>query len=220
MKQAEPNCILCGSSDTGFLLRDDTRRNNTRDYYSCSYCALIFVSPGHRLGADEEFQRYELHENDPDDPRYRKFLRGMYGAMLQRIGPESHGLDFGSGPGPALGIMFREAGHSVRLYDVFYANDPSVFDQKYDFITTTETVEHLFEPLKELDRLYSCLRRDGWLGIMTQLVDYTESFRNWHYKNDDTHVAFFSKRTFEWLREYWGAELKFWRDDIMLFRKK
>ena len=34
----------------------------------CGNCKLIFVPPKQRLDADEELSRYEMHENDPDDP--------------------------------------------------------------------------------------------------------------------------------------------------------
>ena len=33
--------------------------------------------------------------------------------LLARLGPASHGLDYGCGPGPALATMLREEGHGV-----------------------------------------------------------------------------------------------------------
>ena len=210
-------CVLCGNKEAEWILKDDTRMNYVRDYYLCPECHLIFVDPEQRLDAEEELSRYEMHENDPDDPRYRKFLSRMFDPMIERIEPNSYGLDFGSGPGPTLSLMFEEAGHTVRIYDPFYADDPSVFDDRYDFITTTETAEHLFDPLMELDRLWNCLKPGGYLGIMTKRHRGREHFTEWHYKNDDTHVVFFHEDTFRWLGRRWNSEPEFIRSDVVIF---
>ncbi len=194
--------------------------DNTCDYYLCSNCHLIFVPPEQRLSADEERSRYEQHENDPDDPRYRKFLSRIFKPLVKKLPDNSFGLDFGSGPGPTLHLMFEEAGHTMRIYDPFYANEPSVFDETYDFITTTETAEHLYDPLKELDRLWSCLKPGGFLGIMTRRWTTIEAFKNWHYKNDDTHVIFFHVDTFRWLAKRWEAELEIYKRDVVIFGPK
>ncbi len=213
-------CVLCGSPETSRFFRDDTRMDNLRDYYHCQNCKLIFVPPNQRLSADEEVSRYDMHENDPEDPNYRKFLSRMFDPMVERISPESYGLDFGSGPGPALSVMLEEKGHNVEIYDPFYAPDKSVFDKEYDFITTTETAEHLYDPLKELDRLWSCLKAGGFLGIMTKRHKGKVFFKDWHYRNDDTHVVFYHDETFEWLGNRWSSKPEFLRSDVVIFWKK
>lgn len=216
MKNLE--CVLCGSKRTEWIHKDDTRMEFMRDYYLCNECRLIFVPPDQRLTADEEKSRYDMHENDPHDPRYRKFLSRMFDPLVEMLPENSFGLDFGSGPGPTLHLMFEEAGHAMRIHDPFYADDPSVFDQKYDFITTTETAEHLYNPLMELDRLWSRLKPGGFLGVMTRRWTTVEEFKNWHYKNDDTHVIFFHEDTFRWLQKRWKAELSIYERDVVIFR--
>lgn len=215
MKNLE--CVLCGSESTNWILKDDTRMDYVRDYYICDECYLIFVDPGQRLNPEEELSRYEMHENNPEDPSYRKFLSRMFKPMAERIEPNSYGLDFGSGPGPTLSLMFEEEGHTVQIYDPFYADDPTVFDDQYDFITTTETAEHLYNPLEELDRLWNCLKPGGYLGIMTKRHRGQDHFKNWHYKNDDTHVVFFHEKTFRWLQKRWSAGLDVISNDVVIF---
>jgi 2-polyprenyl-3-methyl-5-hydroxy-6-metoxy-1,4-benzoquinol methylase len=90
----------------------------------------------------------------------------------------------------------------------------------YDFITASEVVEHLHHPRFELERLWSALRPRGILGIMTKRVRDQHAFANWHYKNDPTHVIFFSEATFVWLSRYWSAELQVVGPDVVLFRKQ
>ena len=70
--------------------------------------ALLFVQSADYLSAREEQAEYDLHENSPDDPRYRNFLSQLFEPVLAMISPGSYGLDFGSGPGPTLSCMFEE----------------------------------------------------------------------------------------------------------------
>ena len=128
-------------------------------------------------------------------------------------------MDFGSGPGPTLSLMFEELGYPMNIYDHFFADDGNALKQKYDFITATETVEHLHHPKTELDRLWRILKPGGILGIMTKLVIDRGAFSNWHYKNDSTHVCFFSQLTFTWLANLWQAKLEFYDNDVILFEK-
>jgi hypothetical protein len=57
------------------------------------------------------------------------------------------------------------------------------------------------------------------MGIMTKMVRGPEAFANWHYKNDPTHVSFFSQQTFMWLAESWQAKAEFFGDDVIVFQK-
>lgn len=107
----------------------------------------------------------------------------------------------------------------MKNYDIFYANDSQVLNHEYDFITASEVVEHLHQPKEELDRLWSYLKPGGILGIMTKRVIDQEAFSRWHYKNDPTHVCFFSVETFHWLADYWGTGASFPASDVVLFTK-
>ena len=180
-------------------------RDKVRDYLNCRTCSLVFVPPARHLSAADEKAYYDLHDNRPDDPGYRRFLGRLFTPLNQRLAPNSRGLDFGCGPGPALSKMFEEAGHSVALYDPYYAPDRSVLSAGYDFITLSEVVEHLAEPGKELDGLWAGLAMGGWLGIMTKRVRGQRAFGTWHYITDPTHISYFSDATFQWLTGRWTS---------------
>lgn len=211
-------CPLCGAGDAPSFHRD--RR---RQYLRCADCALIFVPPRHFLSPRAEKAEYDLHRNSPEDAGYRRFLGRLFQPLSERLAPRSRGLDFGSGPGPTLSVMLEEAGHDVALYDPFYAPNLHLLrvgaGRPYDFITASEVLEHLQRPRFELDRLWACLRPGGWLGVMTKLALGPEEFAQWHYKNDSTHVVFFSAATFRWLADRWSADLTFIGQDVMLLRK-
>ena len=192
---------------------------NGRFYFRCPVCALVFVPPQQFLAAEAEKAVYDLHQNAADDPGYRRFLGRLFVPVSQQLAAGSTGLDFGSGPGPTLALMFTEAGHTMHLYDPFYAPDPTPLQQQYDFITASEVVEHLHHPRQELERLWACLRPAGLLGIMTKRVLDQAAFSRWHYKSDPTHVCFFALETFTWLAAHWGAALRVWGDDVVILRK-
>lgn len=192
----------------------DTRR----DFYRCERCHLVFVPPQQRLTAEAEKAEYDLHENGVYDSGYRRFLSRLFVPLTERQPPPARGLDFGCGPGPALASMFREAGYEMALYDIFYANNADVLAMEYDFVTCTEVVEHLFDPGEVLEMLLARLKPGGWLGVMTKLVRDREAFSRWHYKNDMTHVCFFSRDTFLWLAEAYGCKLLFIGDDVILLK--
>ncbi|MFV8819452.1 class I SAM-dependent methyltransferase [Haliea sp. E17] len=211
---ADLHCPLCAASGAGVFHRD--RR---REYLRCSHCALVFVPPAYHLSAAAEKAEYDLHRNAVDDPGYRRFLGRLAEPLMQRVPAPARGMDFGCGPGPALAAMLAEAGYQLMLYDPFYHPDPAALRQHYRFITATEVVEHLQRPGAELQRLWGLLEPGGLLGIMTKLVRDQAAFANWHYKNDATHVCFFSEQTWQWWARQHGAGLERIGADVILLRK-
>lgn len=212
--RSKEKCPLCASFNI-----DEFYSDENREYLQCNNCFLIFVPVKYFLSKQAEKQRYDNHQNSPTDQNYRNFLNRIFLLIQERLLAKSCGLDFGSGPGPTLSVMFEEAGHKVAIYDYFYAQDVSVFQKEYDFITATEVLEHLHYPQDELDRLWACLKPGGKLGIMTKLVLNQDDFHAWYYKNELTHICFFSKSTFLWLARRWQAEIDFIDNDVIIFYK-
>ena len=207
-------CPLCGSIKTSLFFTD-----KRRSYHQCHECKLVFVPENQRLTRIDEKAEYDKHENDSADQGYRKFLSRLSKPVNDYISEKSYGLDFGCGPGPTLSIMLREYGHTVDEYDIFYNDNQYVFNNKYDFITTSEVVEHLFNPKDVFAQLHDILKPSGILGIMTKRVLNVEGFANWHYKNDMTHVCFFSVKTFEWIANEYNCKLNIISNDVVILQK-
>lgn len=205
------NCPLCHSDNHQPFYSEETRF-----YHRCQQCFLIFVDQTFWLKNQEEKAIYDLHENSSDDQGYRDFLNRLFTPMNELIKSKSKGLDFGSGNGPTLSKMFEEAGHQVELFDKYYADRAQVFEKKYDFILATEVIEHLSKPRFELERLLSVLRPAGYLGIMTKLARDKKAFATWHYKNDPTHICFYSRETFEWIARIYQLGLEFIGNDVII----
>jgi len=208
-------CPLCDHARAPFFWRD-----RTRSYFQCPRCALIFVDPADLPAPEAERARYETHNNSPEDAGYVAFLQRFAAPFAQRLGPTpQRGLDFGCGPGPALHPLLEARGHTMALYDPFFAPDASVLTGAYDFITCTEVFEHFHAPGLQWRRLLALLGPGGHLGIMTRLVPDLLTFRTWRYREDFTHVSFFFRETFSFLAHRDGLQVEFVDWDIVLLQK-
>ena len=188
-------------------------------YHRCLACELVWLDEADHLDEAAEKAVYDGHDNRVDDPRYRTFLMRAFGEVLSRVAIPASGLDFGCGPGPALVAMGREAGYQMAGYDKFYADFPELLARQYDFITSTEVIEHIAEPRAVLEQLWGCLKPGGVLVLQTQRVLSDERFKNWRYRHDPTHIVFFAEASFQVLATNWQAELSFPHADVAVITK-
>lgn len=210
-----PCCPLCNERDsiTAFA------GNAARRYLICAQCDLVFMPPQYHPTADVERRRYDLHRNDPADPGYRQFLAQLANPLRARLPAGSTGLDFGCGPTAVLAVLLDEAGFRMSRYDPFYAPDRGVLAQTYDFIACSEAMEHFFQPAREWELFLRLAKPGGWLGIMTLLREPETDFAGWWYREDITHVCFYSRRTFEWLARRDGLAVEFEGKSVVLLKK-
>ena len=208
------SCPLCRHSAAQFYHRD-----KFRDYFQCAQCALVFVPPEFHLSPEAEKAYYELHENSLEDAGYRGFLERCATPLLARLPPAARGLDYGCGPAPLLAQILEEQGHRVSVYDLYFQPNASVLEDRFDFIVSTEVVEHLADPMTVLECLWQRIDVGGVLALMTKLVASRERFASWHYIRDPTHIVFFSEETFRWLAKHLSASLAFSGSDVIFLTR-
>ena len=97
--------------------------------------------------------------------------------------------------------LLKRQGFKMDIYDPLFKNDISVFQKKYDFIVCCEVIEHFHKPFKEFQLLKSLLKPAGKLFCMTDIFSKEINFEKWYYKNDLTHVIFYQKETFKWIKK-------------------
>lgn len=219
-------CPLCFSSAVRRWHTETRRPLVGREYWRCSCCDLVFVPDSFHCSSEQEKAIYQQHENRPDDLGYRRFLGRMVQPLLpllearqEQLERKLKGLDFGSGPGPTLSVMFAEAGFACQDYDLYFANYPERLQQRYDFLVSTEVFEHLAQPAQIMNQLVDCLETGGYLGIMTQRPRDLDAFQRWHYLMDPTHITFFSEACFEWLASHWNLQTCYLGKDVVLLGK-
>lgn len=204
MKSSIP-CTLCGSGTKPFC------RVRDRHYFDCGECRAIIMDPGFYVSEEEEIYRYKTHDNDVEDPRYQNFVSPLVGAVMEKHPTSSSGLDYGSGTGPVAAKLLRDAGYDITTYDPFFERKPEAFQNEYDFIISSEVIEHFHKPAKEFRLLKALLKPGGYLFCMTLRYSDDIDFENWHYMYDETHVIFYRSETAAWIQAnfgFSGLELK------------
>ena len=171
-----------------------------RSYNLCEDCELIFVSRDEILPAIDELKRYEAHQNEENDLHYQQYLQQIVDSSLPYLNVNAKGLDFGCGKTTLLAQNFKKQGLQVDSYDVFFHPSEEIFNKKYDFIVLSEVIEHLAHPRDVMEKLCRLLNPHGQFFIKTKLhPDDSNSFKNWFYKRDLTHVQFFNLKSFTFL---------------------
>ena len=188
------NCPLCNSTATLFCEKPKHL------FYKCNNCDGIFRPKHTFLTAEEEKSHYEKHNNDVFDERYQAFVSPIVEAILHDFSPDTQGLDFGSGTGPVIAKMLTDKGFQVQNYDLFFANEPSLLKQKYDYVSCCEVMEHFHHPYQEFELLKSLLLPKGKLYCKTEVYTNQKPFENWYYKDDFTHVFIYQPKTLEWIK--------------------
>ncbi|MCE2517149.1 MAG: class I SAM-dependent methyltransferase [Alphaproteobacteria bacterium] len=190
-------------------------------YWHCPVCDLRFMDAASLPEAKAEKAHYDRHNNDLDDPNYRRFLNRLAEPLLAELSTRQGALDvldFGAGPGPLLARMLTEAGCRTAIYDPFYAPDQDVLRRRYDVITATEVAEHFHRPRAMFDQLHQLLNPGAVLAIMTGVVTEDVDFARWHYRRDPTHVAFYSRATLAFIAGLYGYGMAMPHPNVVIFR--
>lgn len=207
------NCPLCLHDESSLYDQD-----KERSFFQCSRCTLVFVPRSDLVSLSAEKERYDAHENSSESDGYRTYLTGIANAIHENLEPGSRGLDFGSGKTTLLENILEEKGHDVLSYDVFFHPDVHYMDQKFDFIILSEVIEHLRDPMQEMEKLSHLLNENGKFFIKTKLLP-EKGFSTWFYKRDITHVQFFSLTSFRYLSEKLSLkDAQVIGQDLFLFR--
>ncbi|DAB30493.1 MAG TPA: methyltransferase [Sulfurimonas sp. UBA12504] len=198
----EHKCSLC-SHQAKLFYQDKTKRFEC-DYFLCETCHSIFADSAKLPNAAKEKERYELHDDNVEDKGYQKFVSPMTQAIQEEYKRSAKGLDFGAGRAPIVSKLMQSAGYDIEQYDPFFHPNAALLKKKYDYVAACEVVEHFYHPHKEFGLLKSLLDEDAKLYIMTDLYDTSIDFAKWYYKNDMTHVFFYSQESFEWIQKEFG----------------
>ncbi len=178
------------------------------------------VMPEFFISQAEEKARYDFHNNDTDNLGYLQYIQPIVSEVLIQFEPTDKGLDFGSGPNSGVSFLLKNAGYFVESYDPFFDNNSLKLQQKYDYVIACEVIEHFKQPAKEFELLSSLLKPNGKLILMTRILTQEIDFSAWFYKNDATHVCFYSPETFEKIAERFNFNLIKIENRLIVFENK
>lgn len=190
-------CPLCSTLSKEFYVDKNT-------YYRCQACYGIFADEDDKPSVKSEKQRYELHNDDVNDIGYRKFVSPITHSILNNFSIHNSGLDFGAGTSAIISAILKEKNYNILNYDPYFHAFPELLERKYDYISSCEVIEHFYNPHKEFSLLKKMLNTDAKMYLMTEPYNEGINFASWYYKNDPTHVFFYTKETFQWIKKEFG----------------
>jgi 2-polyprenyl-3-methyl-5-hydroxy-6-metoxy-1,4-benzoquinol methylase len=136
------------------------------------------------------------------------------GALLGEvgIGPGTRWLDFGAGNGGLVRHLRDTAGvDAVGFEDGAIAADAAALGipfvgtaeleglaGTFDVVTAIEVLEHVLDPVAELDTMRRLLRPGGLLFLTTgNAQPYADRLTSWRYVTPELHVSFYEPRTLQ-----------------------
>ncbi|MDZ7847004.1 MAG: hypothetical protein U5L96_09635 [Owenweeksia sp.] len=147
-------CPLCMNRD-GFA---PVTGPQYRAYLLCPNCKLIFTDTRIKASKKDENKRYNQQKKGTASTYYVKFLNKAIKPALPHLNHEMTGLDYVSGPTPALSELMDRNGLRCESYDPVYF--PELPEKTYDFIFCTDVFEHLSCRPKNLKRSTACSSRE------------------------------------------------------------
>ncbi len=198
------NCNLCHND-----IKDKITDNLGKIYHICSNCGLIQLDKGFHLSIEAEKQRYMLHENSNENKGYITYLNNIItNSITPFLKPGNRLFDFGCGPEKTWAGILKEKGYNISTYDPYFDNNREWSDKYFDAITAIEVFEHLLSPAVEIEFLSSHITTGSFLIIRTMLHNNNrESFLKWWYREDPTHVSFYSETAIMYICRTWNYEL-------------
>jgi hypothetical protein len=112
------NCHICDKPTESFK---HEKTNIT--YYYCEACEYIFKSPECYQDLSTQKERYNLHENDENDPGYQAYFQRFLDFILPLLDKPNTALDFGCGRSSLLASLLKKEGIDCDYYDPIYHPD-------------------------------------------------------------------------------------------------
>lgn len=164
-----------------------------------------------RVSFENERNIYDLHENSIECEGYVKMFKDFLECAVIPFKSSGKLLDFGSGPEPVLTqIIKRDYDFEVDNYDIHYQPEKVYLGKKYDVVVSTEVIEHIPSPMEAFELFAGIMDEGGVLSIMTLLhSNDREHFLDWWYRRDETHISFFTLKTFEYIARKTGFEISY-----------
>jgi len=174
----------------------------------CDKCTLVFVPPSDYCTRAHELSRYALHNNSLSNKNYVSYIAQLIPLLLCGSHRKPAVLDFGSGPARVLEYLLRRENVRCTSYDPLYDVNATALSQAYDIVVMNEVIEHLRKVGDECARIGECIHPGGRLVVRTRILDNQPDFGSWWYKNDITHINFFSISSFSTVESIVGCRVE------------
>ena len=210
------NCRICGSNEFKSVYN-----KNDFHYVSCHFCDVTRLFPYPTQKETEEFYGKYFQIKNAENPVYMsdeswKEFKRIKGLTMKELGIDQaqfknkNILDIGCATGlfvryaeeyeaKALGIDISAGLIEIARKNGLNCNCMSLFEikEKFDIINFSHVIEHVDNPIKYLEYIYSILNNDGSLIIETPCTGLiSETFgEDWRFYMPVEHIHLFSQKS-------------------------
>jgi SAM-dependent methyltransferase len=231
------SCPICQAGAEFVAARDGRVSHRRFDLYRCTGCDFVFVADPWTdyetiynedyylgRGADPLVNYLEeiLDESSPRHYEWRGIL--AWARAVTQVDPTTRWLDYGAGSG-GLVLYLRRAGlghavgydhspHAPKVggYEAMAvgADELEGYRASFDVISAIEVIEHVADPLAELERVARLLAPGGVLLVTTgNAQPYLDKMHTWRYVVPEVHISFFTPTNLARAMEMVGLEVSF-----------
>jgi hypothetical protein len=222
MNQETIPCRVCGQPAVFFLTRT-IREKLTVRYCQCPACGHVQTEPPLWLQETYRHATFQLDVGMAD----RSIWTAQTTAALARplgIGPQEPCLDWGAGTGLFVRLC-RDYGLNFFYSDPYAQN---IFAPGFELeaagpapawacLTAFEVAEHFPEPLKNFGDLFKFGPRHVLFSTNLYLGQPADW---WYFGQDGQHVAFYTRRSLEFIGRHYGFHLASNNCDLHLFSRQ
>lgn len=214
---AAPRCRLCGG-ETREVMRRRVLGKHEVGYLRCGRCDLIQTDRPHWL--DEAYSQ-AISQLDTGAMHRNQETSRLTALLARVVGIDGACLDYGGGHGVFVRMM-RDLGFDFRWFDKYAENLFAIgfegaASRRYSLVTAFEVLEHFAEVRDDLDALLQPGHDFVFAGTLMR-EGHQDDW--WYYLPDSgQHVAFYSRRTLEWIAAHYGYEV-FAASELSLFVRR
>lgn len=193
-------CKICGATAT-FLGKSVIMKKHDISFFSCGNCGFVQTEEPYWL--DEAYKNPVNISDTGYMQRNIQFSKILTALLSIYFNPRGKFLDYGGGYGVFVRLM-RDIGFDFYWYDKYAPNlFSSGFEwngtDKIEAVTAFEVLEHLVNPLVEIEKMFSISRNVIFSTIL--LPDSVPKPDKWWYYGLDhgQHISFYKKTTLHFL---------------------
>ncbi len=212
------NCKICGTKSNHFF-------DDGRSFFKCPFCSLIFTKS--LIDTTSTDQHYKSQWENQSESFWNKNV-DVFLSIVQRYHNPRKILDFGSGSGGLTAGLQKRGFDATPLEPMIhgYLKDKN-FPENFDVVVALEVIEHLPNVRGELHEIEKVLTSGGIMLFTTLLTNSfintqheKQYFKNWIYKDDQTHVNFFCNKTISVIADLGNYDIDIFGNNVFVIRRQ
>jgi hypothetical protein len=213
-------CRVCGEATQPFFQKLILEKHQVA-YFKCPACGQVQTEPPHWL--KEAYQTTSRLDVGMADRCVWSAQTTVALARRLGIGSEEPCLDWGAGTGLFVRLcrdygmnFFYSDPYAVNVFASGFERDIKNSPVNWACVTAFEVAEHLPDPLLNFGELFKLSPKHI---LFSTLLYSGQAADWWYFTNNGQHVAFYTRRSLEFIARHYGYHLASNDCDLHLFTR-